>query len=216
MIFLRTRRLCMALILIAFFVPMLAYERMPASVPMHWDMSGQADRWMSKAWGAFVMPTVTALVFALLRLLPRISPRGFRIERFTSAYEIILLSTVAFLAFTSTLVTLAQLGIPVPMDRAVRSGAGMLFVILGNLMGKLRRNFFIGIRTPWTLASEEVWLRTHRLGGKLFVLAGFVVFVTALVATHGTAILLVAVSLAALVPSAYSFWLYRRLAPEKQ
>jgi uncharacterized membrane protein len=206
----------MALILLAFFVPIVAYDRMPASVPTHWDTSGQADGWMSKPWGAFVMPGATALVFALLLLLPRIFPRGFRMDQFASAYETTLLTIVAFLAFISTLVTLAQVGIPVPMERAVRSGAGMLFIVIGNLMGKLRRNFFIGIRTPWTLASEEVWLRTHRLGGKLFVLAGFVVFVSALVATHGTAIVIVAVSIAALVPSAYSFWLYRRLAPENQ
>lgn len=207
----RTRKLSFALVLATLLLPLALYDRMPAQVPTHWDSSGHVDRFMSKPWGALVMPLTTALVFVVLSVLPRISPRGFRMDRFAVAYDTIVLSVVGFLAFTSTLVTLQQVGLPVPMDRAIRSGVGVLFIVLGNLLGKVQKNFFVGVRTPWTLASDEVWLRTNRLGGKLFVLAGFVVFVSALFVDQGTALILGAVGVAALVPVAYSYWLYRRL-----
>lgn len=89
-------------------------------------------------------------------------------------------------------------------------GLGLFLVIAGNLMGKLTRNFFVGIRTPWTLASDEVWLRTHRLGGKILVLAGIVVFVLGLLGVRAPwklVVILVAVS----IPVAYSYVIYRRI-----
>ena len=86
----------------------------------------------------------------------------------------------------------------------------MLFVVLGNVLGKVTKNFFVGIRTPWTLASDEVWLRTHRLGGRVFVLAGLAVVLSGL-AGGGVAPLLVAVFTAAFVPIVYSYIIYRRL-----
>jgi uncharacterized membrane protein len=87
---------------------------------------------------------------------------------------------------------------------------GLLLVILGNFMGKLTRNFFIGIRTPWTIASEEVWLRTHRLGGKLFVVAGLVLFFSSLLG-GGWIPAAVAIGAAALISVVYSYLLYRRI-----
>ena len=99
---------------------------------------------------------------------------------------------------------------PVAMDRAMHAGTGLLFVVLGNFMGKLTKNFFVGIRTPWTLASDEVWLRTHRLGGKLFVLAGVALFIAGLLG-GGTVPLLVAVAVAGGIPVVYSYLLYRRI-----
>ena len=97
-----------------------------------------------------------------------------------------------------------------PMERAIPAGVGLLLVVLGNFMGKLTKNFFVGIRTPWTLASDEVWLRTHRLGGKLFVLAGAGLFVAGLSGAGHVAILL-AVVVAAGIPVAYSYVVYRKL-----
>lgn len=95
------------------------------------------------------------------------------------------------------------------MDRAIYAGVGVLLVVMGSFLGKVTKNFFVGIRTPWTLASDEVWLRTHRLGGKLLVLAGVATLISGLLG-GGPIPLLVAVLIAAVVPVAYSYFIYRQ------
>jgi uncharacterized membrane protein len=117
---------------------------------------------------------------------------------------------VAFLGFVHALTLAHAAGRPVAIERWLPAGIGVMVALLGNLFGKTTKNFFVGIRTPWTLASDEVWLRTHRLGGKLFVIAGSVVVAAAL-AGYGIVALPIALGIAALVPTLYSYWLYRRL-----
>jgi uncharacterized membrane protein len=117
---------------------------------------------------------------------------------------------VGFLFLVTVLVLLAGLGVPVPMHRLVPIGLGALLMAVGNVFSKLQKNFFIGIRTPWTLTNDEVWLRTHRLGARLFVVAGLAVIVSTLLG-GGPAVLMFCVVSAALVPVAYSFVLSRRL-----
>jgi uncharacterized membrane protein len=186
------------------------YGRLPDSVPTHWNASGRADGFIAKPWGPFVLPLVTAGAYLLLLLVPRISPRGFRVERFRRVFEIIQVAIVAFLFLVTMLVMLAGAGVPIPMARAVVVSTGLLLIVLGNFMGKVTRNFFVGIRTPWTLASEEVWLRTHRLGGKLFVAAGAAIVVSGLLG-GGVIPVIAAVAAAAGIPIVYSYLVYRRI-----
>jgi uncharacterized membrane protein len=206
----RTNLLSVGLVVLSFVLSAALYSRLPESIPTHWNAGGEADGFTPKPWGPFVLPLVMAGVSLLLVVLPRISPRGYRMERFRAVFEIIQAAILAFLFLLNVLVLLAGIGAPVPMDRAIHAGTGLLFVILGNFMGKLTKNFFVGIRTPWTLASDEVWLRTHRLGGKLFVLAGIGLFVSGLLG-GGAIPLLAAVAVAAGIPVVYSYVIYRRI-----
>ncbi len=206
----RSGVLSLALVALAFAMAGALYGRLPASIPTHWNASGVADGFMPKPWGPFVLPLVMAGTWLLLRALPGISPRGFRVERFARVYEILQTAIQASLFLVTALVLLAGAGVPIAMDRAIQAAVGLLFVVLGNFMGKITRNFFVGIRTPWTLASDEVWLRTHRLGGWLFVLAGVALLVSGLLG-GGVVPLLAAVAVAAGVPVVYSYVLYRRL-----
>jgi uncharacterized membrane protein len=98
----------------------------------------------------------------------------------------------------------------VHINEMIFAGVGLLFIVLGNYMGKVRKNFFIGIRTPWTLASDEVWSRTHRLGGRVFVLIGFFMFLNAFV-RFPAQLLIWSIVVVALVPVVYSYVLYRKL-----
>jgi uncharacterized membrane protein len=168
------------------------------------------DGFTPKPWGSFILPLVMMGVYALLLVTPRISPRGYRMDRFRGVFEIIQVAILAFLFLVNALALLTGIGAPVPMHRAVQAGMGLLFVVLGNFMGKLTKNFFVGIRTPWTLASDEVWLRTHRLAGKLFVLSGIGLFISGLVG-GGAIVLVVAIAIAAGIPVGYSYVLYRRI-----
>jgi uncharacterized membrane protein len=148
-------------------------------------------------------------------LIPRMSPQGFRVERFRRVFGIIQVAIVAFLFLVSALVLLAGAGVPIPIDRVIVASTGVLLTVLGNFMGKVTKNFFVGIRTPWTLANDEVWLRTHRLGGRLFVAAGAVIIVSGLL-RGGVVPVLVAVAAAAAIPIVYSYLIYRRIEGFRQ
>lgn len=200
----------MGLVVASFAMAAALYSRLPESIPTHWNAMGEVDGFTPKPWGPFVLPLMMAGVYLLLVIVPRVSPKGYRMERFLGVFEIIQVATLAFLFLVAALVLLAGIGAPVPMDRAVHAATGLLFVVVGNFMGKFTRNFFCGIRTPWTLASDEVWLRTHRLGGKLFALAGVVLVVSGLLG-GGIIPLLGAVAVAGGVPTIYSYVLYRRI-----
>jgi len=206
----RTNLLSLALVIASFAMTAALYSRLPHWVPTHWNARGVADGFMRKPWGPFVSPLVMAGTYLLLMVIPWISPRGYRVEKFQSVFEIIQMTILAFLFLVTVLVLLAGMGVAVPMDRAIYAGMGLLFIVLGNFMGKFTKNFFVGIRTPWTLASDEVWLRTHRLGGKLFVLAGAGLLVSALLG-GGQMPLLLAVAVAGGIPVVYSYLLYRRI-----
>jgi uncharacterized membrane protein len=205
-----TNLMSLGLVLLSFALAAALYGRLPEAVPTHWNLAGEADGFTAKPWGAFVLPTTLAGLWLLLQLLPRISPQGFRMDRFLGTFQVVQLSLMAFVFLVSVLGTLAGAGVPVSMRNAIPAALGLLFAVLGNVLGKFRRNFFAGIRTPWTLASEEVWLRTHRLGGKVFVVAGLVLLAAGLLG-YGELALLPTLVVVVVVPVAYSFVLYRRL-----
>lgn len=194
----------------AFVLAASIYDGLPGPVPTHWDHQGRPDGVTPKPLGAFVLPIVTAAVWGVLALLPRLSPRGYSIERFRRVYDIVRTATLAFVTIAGAVALLAAAGCPIRPLSVVTVAIGLLLAVLGNYMGKMRRNFFVGVRTPWTLASEEVWLRTHRLASKLFVGAGIVVAAAGLTGA-GVWLLPVVVGAAALASAAASYVFYRRV-----
>ncbi|MCP3100786.1 SdpI family protein [Myxococcus sp. K15C18031901] len=206
----RATVLSLGLVIAAFAMAFFLYGRLPESIPTHWNAEGVVDGHTPKPWGPFVLPLVMTAASVVLVAVPRISPWGFRVARFQGVFEGIQLAVIAFLFLLHVLVLLTGIGVPVPMTRVVPVAVGLLFMIIGNYMGKFTKNFFCGIRTPWTLASDEVWLRTHRLGGRLFVLSGGIVVVAGLLG-GGPVPVLAAVAVATVTPVVYSYVLYRRL-----
>ena len=186
------------------------YPNLPDPVPTHWSLSGKPDGFTPKPWGAFVMPLAMTAIYLILLALPKISPRGFAMDRFAETWGTVRGFLMLFLFFVGVIALLAAAGEPIPMDRAMLVPMGLLLALLGNFMGKFTRNFFVGIRTPWTLASEEVWLRTHRLGGKVFVVVGLAVAAAGLLGAPFAVVLGVVMG-AVLIPVVYSFVIYRRL-----
>lgn len=209
----RTSRLnliSLGLVAAAFAVTAAVYGRLPDRMPSHWNLAGQVDGYAAKPWGPFLMPLVMAALHLLFVVIRRASPKGFRVDAFEKAVAIVEAATLAFLLTIGVVMLLVGLGEPLSMNRVVAVAIGPLFAVIGNFMGKFTRNFFMGIRTPWTLASDEVWLRTHRLGGRLWVAGGLVLFVSGLVGPSLTP-LFVVLPIITLVPALYSFVIYRRL-----
>lgn len=175
-------------IAVAWVFSAVVYSRLPDRIPVHWDWSGQPDRWGSRLEGAFLMPAVALLLWGLLRWLPKIDPRRANYERFRGTYDLVVAVILTFMAGIHILVLGAMLGWPVSIQRIVPGAVGVLLVIIGNLLPRARSNWWFGIRTPWTLSSDLVWQKTHRVGGYLMILAGLGLLLQAVVPGRVTAV----------------------------
>ncbi|WP_426702524.1 SdpI family protein [Rhodanobacter sp. Col0626] len=206
----RTLIVSAAFVAIAVGVAIWLYPRLPAQVPVHWDMSGQANRYAPRFWGAAMWPLLIFGLAVLTVALPAISPRRFEIKSFAGIYGALMLVIQGVMLVIGMTALLVGAGFALPLSTIVPLAVGVLLMVLGNYMGKLRKNFFIGIRTPWTLASDTVWERTHRLAGWVFVLAGAAMAITTLahVMPGWGLVVIVAVLL---IPYVYSFFVYRAL-----
>jgi uncharacterized membrane protein len=158
----------------------IVYPKLPETIPTHWNMDGQPDGWSNRAFGAWITPVILLGMWALFRLLPAIDPRGANYAKFGGAFEAIIDSLMLFLLGMHIVLLRAGLGYPVQIERIVPFGVGVLLIVIGNLLPRCCPNWFVGIRTPWTLSSDRVWEKTHRLGGRLFVAAGFLIAIAAL------------------------------------
>lgn len=193
------------------------YPSLPERVPSHWNLHGQVDAFRSRLWGAFGAPLVAAAVYILMLITPLVDPRRENYARFAGAYRLVRLSVVAFLVGIHAIVLLAGLGRPVNVAFTVQIAISLLFVILGNVMGQVRHNYFVGIRTPWTLASEAVWTKTHRASGRVWVAAGLIGLAGAATGpVAGFAILMTALGAALSYSFAYSYVLFRREKRRRQ
>ena len=206
----RTNVLSLIFIAITTAVAAYLYPSLPEQIPTHWNFQGEVDDYTAKPWGVMIMPLMAIFVFVIMKLIPVISPKGFRTDQFRGVVNIFTVTLVGFMSAVALLVLLSASGRNVHMNEMVFAGMGLLFIVLGNYLGKVRKNFFIGIRTPWTLASDEVWSRTHRLGGWIFVLIGFFMFLNAFI-RFPEGWLIGSIVVVALVPVVYSYVLYRKV-----
>ena len=179
-------------------------------MPTHWNAAGEVDDYTTKHWGAAILAAVPLFIFVIYKIIPAISPRGFRTESFTGVLNVLMTASVVFGCVVGVVAVRAALGADHNMSTIVMVAVGLLLMVIGNILGKVRKNFFLGIRTPWTLASDEVWAKTHRLGGWCFVVAGVVMAIGA-VAVPGVEWTIYVVIAMALVPVVYSYFAYRRI-----
>lgn len=158
-----------------------ALVQLPAGVPIpiHFNASGAADGWARPWFGLFVVPAIALLVWAIQALLPRVDPRGRNLARSATAYGTIWLAVTAMLAVVQAIVISTALGVDFNPGRLILPLTAGLLIVVGNVMGKLRWNYTVGIRTPWTLADQRVWDKTHRFGGRALVAGGLLLLLAA-------------------------------------
>jgi uncharacterized membrane protein len=160
------------ILLVTFVLSLAAYPYLPDRIVSHWGISGEPDGSLPKAWGLFIVPLISAGIALLLLAIPRIDPLRANIAKFRPTYEHFIAVFLLYLLYIQLLVILWNFGVRFNFSQVLSPAFGALFYAIGILVGRAKQNWFIGIRTPWTLSSEEVWDRTHTLGGKLFRIAG--------------------------------------------
>jgi uncharacterized membrane protein len=172
----------------------VVYAKLPESFPTHWDGSGQPNGWSGRLAGAWMLPILMVVIWAFLRVLPAIDPRGSNYAKFGGAFEAIIVSIMLFLLGLHIIILRGALGYPMAIQRVVPVGVGVFLAVIGNLLPRARPNWFVGIRTPWTLSSDRVWEKTHRFGGHVFVVGGLLIVLAALLTAQWAQIVLVIVT----------------------
>jgi uncharacterized membrane protein len=150
----------------------LCWSYVPDRMAVHWNLQGEADGFGGKFSGLLLVPLVSLGVYLLTLLLPLFDPGRANYQNFAGAYNAIRISISLLLAAIYAVGVLVALGYRVNMTTAVGLAVDVLFIVLGNVMGKIRPNWFVGVRTPWTLSSKLSWTKTHRLAGWLFIAMG--------------------------------------------
>jgi len=199
------------LILSAMLSGLILWERLPLQMAAHWNVADEVDGYTSRFWGVFLMPLIGLAMAILFWLIPRIDPLRENIARFRGMFNAFIVATVAFLLYLHFLTLLYNLGVHFAMSRMMLPAMAVLIYFAGELIRQAKRNWFIGIRTPWTLSDERVWTETHRLGSWLFKAAAVVILIAALLGRAASWISLAALLIAASVPIAYSYLLFERL-----
>lgn len=154
------------------------WNKLPDQMASHWGANDQVNGYMSKFWGVFLMPLITLGMMLLFLVIPSIDPLKANIAQFRDVFNLFITLIVAFMLYVYILTLRWNLGFTnFAMSRAMLPAMGLLFFFIGYMLRKAKRNFFIGIRTPWTLSSDRVWDETHRIGSVLFMISGALAFI---------------------------------------
>jgi uncharacterized membrane protein len=197
------------LVLLAFVLSIAAYPQMPEQIASHWNARGEVDGYMSRFWGLFFLPLLLAGLVLLFLAIPRIDPLRANIVEFQSYYDGFIIVFCLFMLLVHVQVILWNSGIEISPNLTFPIVFGLMFYYIGILLEHAKRNWFIGIRTPWTLSSEQVWAKTHQRGAKMFKLAGGIAVLGVFFLDYAFLFILAPVLLMAVYLVVYSYWTYR-------
>ena len=200
----------LGIIVLSFSIGIYFYPQMPERAASHWNFKGEVDDYISKFWGLFLMPFISIGLFLLFTLIPKIDPLKANIEKFRKHFDRFIVLIILFFFYLYLLTILWNLGIKFSMSRVLVPAFGILFYYCGVLIENAKRNWSIGIRTPWTMSNEKVWEKTHKIGGKLFKTAGMIAFFGIFFQNYALLFVLIPVILAVLFAVVYSYLEYKK------
>ena len=190
---------------------LVLWPQLPDRVPTHWNASGQVDGWSSKEQVTLLMPGIMVGMLLLTAALPWLSPRNFEVQsKNNGAYLPIMLAVIGFMAVVHFAVLAAAMGHRFDTGHVIVAGIGILFGAIGAMLPKVPRNFYVGVRTPWTLADVRVWESTHRFAGKSFVLGGLATVALSFL-TNSPWVPTIALMVGGLAPVIHSLIYYKQL-----
>lgn len=207
-----TTILVLLMILGATIAGLLLWNRLPEQMASHWNINDQVDGYMPKLWGVFMVPLITLGMFVLFLVIPSIDPLKANIAQFREAFNLFIVLIVAFMLYIYGLTLAWNLGYTgFKISTSMLPALGLLFIFIGFMLRQAKRNFFIGIRTPWTLSSDQVWHKTHQLGSILFMASGALAVVGSFFGgTTAFWMLMIPIFGSTIFLVIYSYILYRR------
>ncbi len=198
------------IILLSFAISIYFYPLMPDRIASHWNAKGEVDGYMSKFWGLFLMPLISTGLFFLFVLIPKIDPLKANIGQFRKFYDDFVVLVVFFLFYIYLLTIFWNNGFRFNIIQFLAPAFGILFYYTGILLENAKRNWFIGIRTPWTLSDEKVWEKTHKIGGKLFKIVGIISLFGIFFQNYAIIFILAPVVLVVIYTFIYSYLEYQK------
>lgn len=199
------------IVITAFLISMYFYPLLPEKVPTHWNFKGEIDGYSGKLSGSLIMPITNLIMYILFIFLPALDPKKNNYKLFESTYIYFRYLFHIFFLAMHIMIIAASLGYIVNTTRLVFFGISLLFMLMGNVMGRVKHNYFVGIKTPWTLASEEVWRKTHRLAALLWTAGGLIGIILSLLNINLGLIFVIILILPSIIPMIYSYIIYKRL-----
>ncbi|MDD5696970.1 MAG: SdpI family protein [Candidatus Pacebacteria bacterium] len=199
-----------SVVLIAFLMGAFSYPLVPEKMASHWNAQGAVDGYVSKCFGLFFFPFLILIISLFLLLVPKIDPLKKNIEKFGEEYDLFVVWLTVFFFYIYTLTLLWNMGATFNMTFVLMPAFAALFYFMGILLEKAKRNYFIGIRTPWTLASDEVWNKTHKLGARLYKIVALLTLVSMLFAEFSLYFLFIPLIVFSLYLILYSYLEFKR------
>jgi uncharacterized membrane protein len=212
----RTLFIALALIAATVIAGIYLYPKAPQEMASHWNAAGQVDGYMTKFWGLFLMPMISLAMLLLFVLIPKIDPLKENIGKFRRYFDSFIVLIIAFMVYIHALTLFWNFGFRFNMGQMMIPAMGILFYYCGVLIEKSKRNWLIGIRTPWTLSSDSVWDKTHKLGGKLFKASGAIAILGVFFPNYAFLIFIVPVLFSAVFTAAYSYFEYKKEQKESK
>ncbi|MDI9395063.1 MAG: SdpI family protein [Euryarchaeota archaeon] len=204
------------LVLLSFILSIYFYTQVPEQMATHWNFQGEVDGYMSKLWGLFFMPLmITGLVIMFL-IIPKIDPKKENIEKFRKYYDGLIVILTLFLLAVHLEVLLWNAGTKISPNFVLPLGIGLLFYYIGILTENAERNWFIGLRTPWSLSSDRVWKKSNRAGGKLFKIAGITAVLGVFFPEYAIYFIIVPTIIVAGISVVYSYIEYQKEIKENK
>jgi uncharacterized membrane protein len=211
----KTQLTIILIILISFAVGFYFYPKMPEMMASHWNRQGEVNGYMSKCSSLFFMPFMSLFMFLLFILIPKIDPLKANIEKFRKYYDCFILLVILFLFYIYLLTIFWNLGYRFNMGQLMVPAMALLFYYAGILIENAKKNWFIGIRTPWTLSSDSVWDKTHKIGGKLFKINGLIALLGFFFPKRAFCIVIIPILLFSLYLVLYSYFEYQKELTKK-
>jgi uncharacterized membrane protein len=204
----RATILSFMVILLSFAVGIFYYPELPDQIASHWGANGEANGYMPKFWGTFFVPFLMLGMFFFFKAIPFIDPKRENIQSFRRTFDSFIVVFLLFFHYIFWLTIFWNLGNRLNLMQWMSPAIGLLFFYIGVLISRAKMNWFIGIRTPWTLSSETVWNKTHAIGGKLFEASGIIVLLGFIFPDLTLLFLLGPIIFTSIFTTAYSYYLY--------
>lgn len=198
------------LVIFSFISSVVARPYLPDKIPMHWNLAGEIDSYTNKNYGIFYLPLMMLAMLILFELSPKLDPKKENYEIFKKEWLIIKTGILTLFAYLQGTIIYLALNPDKDVRPLIFIGLGSLFVLIGNYLSKIRQNYFIGVKLPWTLADEDNWNKSHRLASWTFVLAGLIILLEAVVVFYPGLVIGTSLFLAIVLPIVYSYYLFKQ------